>query len=172
MTCRGRSILPIALLVLGGACSGEGTSTTGASGSPPGSPSVAPTSSAPSPSPSPLVAPKGCSPDGSALEIWTVNVSWTDSKGHPFAPGEACLAAPGGPFTVTLHNDVKGVGLGSPNHNISLFTDASASDALFTGDFTLPGKSMTYHVPKLPAGTYLFHCDIHPQSMYGVLVVK
>jgi hypothetical protein len=165
---RGRSVLPIALLVLGAACGGEATSTT--SGSHPSSPSGAPTS--PSPSPSPLVVPEGCSPDGSALEISTVNASWADSHGHPFAPGEACLAAPAGPFTVTLHNDVEGVGIGSPNHNFAVFTDSSASDALFTGELTYPGKSMTYHVPKLPAGTYLFHCDIHPQSMYGVLVVK
>ena len=101
-----------------------------------------------------------------------MNVSWTDSKGHAFAPGEACLAAPSGAFTVTLHNDVKGVGIGSPNHNFAVFTDSSASEALFTGDITYPGKSMTYHVPKLPTGTYLFHCDIHPQTMSGVLVVK
>jgi plastocyanin len=101
-----------------------------------------------------------------------VNTSWADAHGHPYATGQACLAAPGGPFTVTLHNDVKGQGFGAPNHNFSVFTDSTASEALFTGDLTYPGDSTTYHVPKLPAGTYLFHCDIHPQTMVGVLVVK
>jgi plastocyanin len=106
------------------------------------------------------------------LEISTVNNTWADAHAHAYAPGEACLAAPHGPFTVTLHNDLKGQGIGAPNHNFAVFTDSTASEALFTGDLTYPGDSTTYHLPKLPAGTYLFHCDIHPQTMSGVLVVK
>jgi hypothetical protein len=106
------------------------------------------------------------------LEISTVNVAWADAHGHRYAPGQACLAAPRGPFTVTLHNDVKGKGFLSPNHNFAVFTDSSAAEALFTGELTYSGDSSTNHVPKLPAGTYLFHCDFHPKTMYGVLVVK
>jgi plastocyanin len=164
---RTRAVLPIVLLVLGAACGSDATNTTAASGSPPTSSGPA----SPSPSPSPLVVPKGCSPDGSALEIATVNNYWADSDGHSIAPGEACLAVRGGPFAVTVHNDVRGEGIGAPNHNFAVFTDSSASEALFTGDIVYTGASKTYHVPKLPAGTYLFHCDIHPQTMYGVLVV-
>ena len=101
-----------------------------------------------------------------------MNTSWADAKGHPFAPGEACLAVPAGHFTVTVHNDVLGVGIGSPNHNFAVFTDSSATQPVFTGDLTYPRTSTTYHVPRLPAGTYLFHCDVHPQTMYGALVVS
>jgi plastocyanin len=77
---------------------------------------------------------------------------------------------PAGHFTVTVHNDLGG-GIGSPNHNFSVYTDSSATQSVFTGDLVYPGQSVTYHVRKLPAGTYLFHCDIHPQTMVGVLSV-
>jgi plastocyanin len=165
-----RAALSIVLIVLGTACAGDATSTTADSGS-----SAAPISSgpsSPSPSPSPLVVPKGCKPDGPAVEISTVNASWADADGHPFAPGEACLAVPAGHFTVTVHNDVLGVGIGSPNHNFAVFTDSLATESVFTGDLVYSGQSKTYDVPKLSPGTYLFHCDIHPQTMYGVLSVK
>ena len=156
-----RAVLPIVVIVLGTACAGDATSTVAAS-----------TSFGPPSSPSPLVVPKGCKPDGPAVEISTVNTSWADADGHPFAPGEACLAVPAGHFTVTVHNDVLGLGIGSPNHNFAVFTDPTATESVFTGDLVYPGQSMTYHVLKLPAGTYLFHCDVHPQTMFGVLSVK
>ena len=34
-----------------------------------------------------------------------------------------------------------------------------------------PGQSVTYDIPGLPAGTYEFQCDIHPNSMKGTLTV-
>ena len=161
---RRRCVLAISLLLVGVACRGAATSTTAASGSSSARPTVS------SPSPSPLVEPKGCTPDGSAVEISTVNTSWADADGHPFAPGEACLALPAGRSALTVHNDVLGLGIGSPNHNFAVFTDSLATESVFTGDLVFPGQSMTYHV-KLPAGTYLFHCDVHPQTMFGVLSV-
>ena len=165
-----RAVLPIVLIVLGTACAGDATSTIAASGSTGAAP-ISSVPASPSPSPSPLVVPKGCRPDGPAVEISTINTSWADADGHPFATGEACLAVPAGHFTVTVHNDLNGQGLGAPNHNFAVFTGSSATEAVFTGDLVYPGQSMTYHVLKLPAGAYLFHCDIHPQTMYGVLSV-
>ena len=165
-----RAALSIILIVLGTACASDAAGTTAASGAS----SAAPISSgpaSPSPSPSPLIVPKWCTPDGPAVEISTVNTSWADADGDPFATGKACLAVPAGHFTVTVHNDL-GVGIGSPNHNFSVYTDSTATESVFTGDLVYPGQSMTYHVLKLPAGTYLFHCDIHPQTMVGVLSVK
>jgi hypothetical protein len=163
-------VLLIAMVVLGAACGSGASSVGGGSGSP--SASGPATSTPGSPSPSPLVVPKGCSPDGSAPEISAINTTWVDPDGHPLDPGEACLAVPRGPFTLTLHNDPHAEGIGTPNHNFSVYTDSSATEALFTGDIAYPGTNEAYHVPGLPAGTYLFHCDIHPQTMVGVLVVK
>lgn len=162
-----RIIPAIVICVVGAACGGGSTSTTDSSGPAPTS-----TAAASSPSPSPLVVPKDCRPDGPALEISTLNTTWVGAGGHPLAPGEACLAAPGGPFTVTLHNDVNAQGIGAPNHNFAVYTDSTTSEALFTGDLVYPGESKTYELPEMAAGVYFFECDVHPENMNGVLVVK
>ncbi len=159
---RSRSLMPIVLLVLAAACGGDASGTSATAGSPP------PPSNEASPSPSPLVVPKDCSPDGSKLEISAVNTSWADSHGHPIAPGELCLAVAPGPFTVTLHNDVRGAGIGAPNHNFAVFADSSASDALFTGDLAYPGTSPTYHVPRLPVGGRAVRYDAASQLTHGL----
>ena len=59
----------------------------------------------------------------------------------------------------------------SPNHNFSIYIDASISDQLFYGDLVFPGESTTYDVTALSAGLYVFRCDIHPEMMTGVLLV-
>jgi plastocyanin len=56
-------------------------------------------------------------------------------------------------------------------HNIAIFPDENSLDApMFDGaDVTGPNQA-TYDVPALPAGTYYFHCDTHP-NMAGSVVV-
>jgi hypothetical protein len=166
---RSRLLLPTVLGILAAACGGDNMNTAVA-------PRPAPTSSGPvsstSSTPSPLVVPNDCRPDGSALEISTLNTTWVGAGGHPLAPGEACLAASRGPFTVTVHNDVHGEGIGAPNHNFAVYTDSTASEELFRGDLVYTRQSMIYHVPEIPAGVYFFRCDVHPEVMNGVLVVK
>ncbi len=125
-----------------------------------------------SPEPSPLVVPEDCNADGSALEISAQDAFWVLPGRGLVQPGEACLAAPAGPFTLTLHNDVQGKGIGPVPHNFSIYTDTSVSDALFRGDNVLPGDSKTYRVSAIDPGTYFFRCDLHPQFMTGVLVVE
>lgn len=130
-------------------------------------------STTPSSAPSPVKVPQGCPGPESKLELSAVNASWIGPNGRPAKPGAICLSAPADePFTVTLHNDVHNEGLFRPNHTFSVYPDASGTDELFYGDLVYPGDSFTYHVPSLAAGAYVFKCDIHPQSMTGVLVVK
>jgi hypothetical protein len=163
---RRSTALSIVLCVLGAACGGGGSGTVGASTT--GRARVSYASS----TTSPLEVPKDCRPDGSAVELSTIDVTWITADGQPIEPGKACLAVPGGPFTVTLHNDVHGQGIGAVNHNFAVYTDSTTTDTLFRGDIVYAGKSMTYSVPKLPAGVYFFQCDIHAPRMYGTLVVK
>jgi plastocyanin len=47
-------------------------------------------------------------------------------------------------------------------HNVSIYSDASASKVLFI-DPPFPGpKTKIYSVKAIPAGTYFFRCDVHP----------
>jgi plastocyanin len=81
---------------------------------------------------------------------------------------ERCLAAPAHePFTIELKNMDPGV-----PHKLSIFTDASASKALFVGDLVNGPGTSTYHVTALEPGTYFFWCDVHPAQMTGTFVVK
>jgi cytochrome c oxidase subunit II len=59
-------------------------------------------------------------------------------------------------------------------HNVAIFqgTDATGKNVFRGTIFAGPGKTMTYDVPALPAGTYYFHCDVHPTQMFGTLTVK
>jgi plastocyanin len=69
-------------------------------------------------------------------------------------------------FTLIFHNDDPGT-----PHNVAIFTDSSASTALFTGKVFSGKAIMDYQVHGLPAGSYFFRCDVHPQ-MNGTLVAE
>jgi plastocyanin len=54
-------------------------------------------------------------------------------------------------------------------HNVSIYADESADEALFVGEiFGGPGTRQ-YQLPALGAGAYFFRCDVHP-DMRGTLV--
>jgi plastocyanin len=55
-------------------------------------------------------------------------------------------------------------------HNISIYTDDTATESLFKGELVTGADQATYEVPPLPAGEYFFRCDVHP-NMNGKVVV-
>jgi plastocyanin len=59
-------------------------------------------------------------------------------------------------------------------HNIAIYPDDAAadsqSDALFDGE-DITGTTVTYQIPALEAGEYVFQCDTHP-AMNGTTVVE
>ncbi|MFA7199293.1 MAG: cupredoxin domain-containing protein [Methanoculleus sp.] len=57
-------------------------------------------------------------------------------------------------------------------HNFAVYTDSSATEAIFVGDtVTGPGViTYTFTAPSEP-GTYFFRCDVHPE-MNGDFVVE
>ena len=78
------------------------------------------------------------------------------------------LSAPAGtPFTVVFDNMDAGI-----PHNFSIYTDDTATTALFTGEFLTGPDTTTYKIPALDAGTYFFRCDVHPTTMFGTLTVE
>jgi plastocyanin len=109
-----------------------------------------------------------CEPGGTALKIDAPN----GASGSGF--DVKCLAAPAGTaFTVDFTNNDTNV------HNFAIYdSDPVANPAAkllggapSAGDVVSGGGSITYNVDALKAGTYFFHCDVHPTTMTGQFVV-
>ena len=119
------------------------------------------TSVPPTPTPTPSTPPSGgevaCAPAGKTLHLSAMNAVFDTD----------CLAAQAGsPFKVVFNNMDPGV-----PHNFSIYTDETATQALFTGDLVTGPDTTTYTVGALDAGTYFFRCDVHPTTMTGTFVV-
>jgi plastocyanin len=56
-------------------------------------------------------------------------------------------------------------------HNVSIYSDDTASDALFVGEIINGPDTIDYAIPPLAAGEYYFRCDVHPTTMEGTLTV-
>ena len=77
------------------------------------------------------------------------------------------IEAPAGEaFELQFFNQEAGV-----EHNVAIYTDESATESLFVGDFILGVGSGTYDVPALDTGEYYFRCDVHP-VMSGTVEVS
>ena len=121
----------------------------------PSGPSTSPSAA---PSVTPTATTSACTPDGTKLTITAMN-SMFDTE---------CLAAPAGKaFTVTFDNQDPAI-----LHNLSIYTDDSATEALFTGAMVTGPDTVTYKVDALDPGTYFFRCDVHPTTMFGTFVVQ
>jgi plastocyanin len=68
------------------------------------------------------------------------------------------------PFEISFANEDEGI-----QHNVAIYTDESAAEAVFVGDLIEGPAVVTYDVPAVGAGTYFFRCDVHP-AMRGTLV--
>jgi hypothetical protein len=149
-------VAPLALALIRAGCS-----TKPAVAASPTAPGPTTSTSTPSTAPaSPRVIPPGCRPDGSKLQISTSKLQFSTR----------CLAAHiGAPFTIVLDNKASPT-FAAP-HNLSIYTDSTASQSLFEGAQVAIGDRVTYHVPELAGGTYFFRCDTHPR-MFGVFVVR
>jgi plastocyanin len=58
---------------------------------------------------------------------------------------------------------------GAP-HNVAIYRDSSAATNLFRGEI-ISSSSTVYEVPALPAGSYFFRCDVHP-DMQGTITAQ
>ena len=57
-------------------------------------------------------------------------------------------------------------------HNVAIYTDASAAQAIFVGEIFPGPAERPYAVPPIPAGTYFFRCDVHPVQMTGTVTAR
>ena len=97
-----------------------------------------------------------CSPSGTTLTITASGTKFNTD----------CLAAPASQaFRINFDNK------DSLSHNIQILESHSASEALFDAGL-VPAGLRTLDVPALKAGTFAFHCKIHPGLMSGTFIVK
>jgi len=166
---RARRIVTLVVLgLLVGACGGGGGSSDN------GSAPAAQESSTEDPfALPPLEEPKDCPKPATDLELTNYGASWANEKGNrPVDQLERCLAAPSGkPLTIAFENG-KMEGVISLAHNVAIYADPSSTELIMKGKVIDPGKSKTYEVDALGGGLYLFKCDLHPNTMKGVLVVE
>lgn len=133
----------LAIMVIATACGG------GASGNPGTGASTTPSTTA--------ARTDGCRAPGT-----TLRVSARDNRFD-----QQCLAALAGtPVVITLANVDRGV-----PHNLAIYSDPQRTRALFKGRVVAGVTTVVYRVGPLPAQTYYFQCDVHPQTMQGTFVV-
>ena len=101
------------------------------------------------------VADEPCSPNGTALTLTAFDQKFD----------KTCLAAPA---TQAFTVDFKNLDRGIP-HNLSIYEDQTAAKILFKGELVSGPGTATYSVQGLPAGTFFFRCDPHPE-MRGTFV--
>lgn len=99
-----------------------------------------------------------CSPSGTSLAI--------TASGTAF--DKDCLAAPAGQaFTLAFDNK------DSATHNIVILrSHTDTGQPLFRAPIVQGPRTETFNVGALPAGSYAFHCEVHPQRMSGTFVVR
>jgi plastocyanin len=113
-----------------------------------GPPASGPASAAP-------VAGGGPATTGATLHISAQNIAF-DTDHLEAAAGRA--------FVLEFDNNDAGV-----PHNVEI-KDASGA-SVFKGQIITGPAKASYQVPALPAGTYMFLCDVHP-NMTGTLSVQ
>lgn len=102
-------------------------------------------------------AAASCSPGGTTVSVVASGTRFDTD----------CLAAPAGkPFTLSYDNR------DSLAHNIVILESHTATDVLFRADIFSGPKVSTFEVPALAAGTFAFHCEVHPTQMQGTFIVK
>ena len=158
--------LAIVLGLAAGACTS--TSSAGWTFEPPPSATPSPAgSAAPSAAPSSAAstgASAGPSASAPAASGGTGGVTITETALNIAFTVPALTAPANQPFQITFENQDQGV-----PHNIDI-KKSDGSEA-FKGALVTGVTTTTYDVPALPAGTYPFQCDVHP-NMTGTLTVK
>jgi hypothetical protein len=58
------------------------------------------------------------------------------------------------------------------HHNFVVASGKTFEERIYTGKNLLPKATVTYDIPALPAGSYLFICTVHPETMTGTLTLQ
>ena len=108
----------------------------------------------------PIVTPIADAPDsGVVIDLVAKSNRWDTNA----------LTAPAGmTWSVALQNQDAA---GNP-HNFVVASGPDVAQRIFTSERVDGGQSQTFVVPALPAGSYLFICTLHANTMTGDLTVQ
>lgn len=87
------------------------------------------------------------------------------ANGNAFDVSELIVPG-GGEVNITFDN------MEAVPHNVAVYTDQSAAEAIFTGEVVTGPTSVDYTFAAPDPGEYFFRCDIHPTEMQGRLIVE
>ena len=160
----------LAAVIAVGACSAPAAPAVTTATAPPTTSPVAivaatpsaPPSPAPSPSPTVAIvkiAPIAGAPDSKlVLQLVAEGGKWD----------KYTLGAPAGKAWHIKVESQEPIG----HHNFVVASGPTFPERIYTGKNLLPMATVTYDVPGLPAGSYLFICTVHPETMTGTLTLK
>ena len=98
-----------------------------------------------------------CSPSGTTVTITASGTKFNTD----------CIAAPADrQFTLNYENK------DNATHNIVFLESHTATQVMFRADIFQGPATKTFSVGPFKAGTYAFHCEVHPSVMQGTFVVK
>jgi plastocyanin len=92
------------------------------------------------------------------LEISAENVSFDRNL---------LVATPNEQVNLIFHNQDAGV-----LHNVSVYRSRGAEDVIYVGEMFVGVETRTYRFETPGAGSYLYRCDVHPDTMSGSFVVR
>jgi plastocyanin len=98
-----------------------------------------------------------CSPSGTTVSVVASGTKFNTD----------CLAAPADrQFTLSYENK------DSLGHNLVFLESHTATQVMFRADIFAGPATKTFTAGPFKAGTYAFHCEVHPDVMMGTFVVK
>lgn len=147
-----------AVVALGACSSGAVPKESTAAALPTASPVVTP-----SPTPSPTAAivkitPIPGAPDSkTVIQLVATNARWDQTS----------ITAPAGKvWHVKIDNQEK-----TTPHNFTVASGPTFPERIFTSP-NFRGGTYTFDIPALPAGSYLFICTLHANTMTGTLTIE
>jgi plastocyanin len=165
--------LPIVALLTAvavlGACSSAAAPTQSAAAVLPTAGSAATVAITPSPSPSPTPMPSptvaivkitpipGAPDSGTVVQLMAVKTKWSPTT----------LTAPAGKV---WHVHIDNQDASPMKHNFTVASGPTFPERIFQVPDV--AGNHTFDIPALPAGSYLFICTIHPETMTGTLTIK
>ena len=158
------TFLAALLAVLTLACSGDDEENAAAGGGvtvTSGAASSTPAETSPTPGPNTPTAtatPSEAGDTASMLEVTAENLAFDK---------DTLTAPPKTQVELVFHNQDQ-----AEPHNIAVYRTESADEEIFKGEIIRGIETITYEFETPVSGSYFFRCDVHPDIMFGEIVVQ